>query len=176
MSALTAAASLVADPDHHMFGIADGAGTGTRDISVPGSRWLGINPGYVLVDTAQDGFGVDLRIELWDGPPPAPPAGHELSQTITLDFPTGRLCVDQIHRGWVADVLQIPPGRYRVRLTAWDRDRVRCLYEEIGNRADWEADDPEFAALCAGAFGRERYLAQFWPVLDPGLKLEGRHG
>lgn len=66
--------------------------------------------------------------------------------------------------GGVPDVFQMPAGRYWVRLTAWDRERVKRLYEEIGDRTDFEDEDPEFAALVEGAYG-ERYLAQFWPQL-----------
>ncbi len=152
-------------PDHRMVGIADAAAETAQESTVPGEGFLGVSPNEILIATGQDGMDVQLRVEVWEGPPP-PPSDHEISELTSIDLPTGRVCIDLTLRGWIPDVLEASPGHYHIKVTAWDRTRVKDLYWEVGRRTDFDPGNPEFADLCAGAHGVEQYLAQLWKSSD----------
>ncbi|RAY15405.1 hypothetical protein DPM19_11980 [Actinomadura craniellae] len=165
MSSLLDAATRYVRPDHRMVGIADAVAATAQESVVPGEDFLGVNPNEILIATGQDGMDVHLRLEAWDGPPP-PPRDHELSETTGIDLPTGQVCIDLTLRGWIPEVLELPPGHYQARITAWDRTRIKDLYWEVGSRTGFDPGNTEFAALRAGSHGHQRYLVQLWKLGD----------
>jgi hypothetical protein len=158
---LVAATDLRVHPDYHMFGIGDQIAGFGEHAPVPGGGWLGVGSSSVLIRAAEDLVCPALRLEHWDGEPPTGPPDHEAQETIRLLLPTGRLALDEITGGGVPDVFALPPGVYAVRITCWDRERVRREFEALCQGGpDW--DEPEFEAARAGLEGQERYLFQFW--------------
>ncbi|MGW4502394.1 hypothetical protein ACWENR_27785 [Micromonospora sp. NPDC004336] len=174
MGELVAATDLLVQPDHHMFGIGDQtAGFGGR-APLLGGGWLGIGSSAVLIGAADDLVPPALRLEHWDGEPPAGPPDHEAQETTSLLLPTGRLALDEITGGSVPDVFALPPGAYAVRITCWNRERVRREFEALCRGGlDWNGS--EFEAARAGLAGQERYLLQFW-LQAPTATLLGSTG
>ncbi|WP_141721761.1 hypothetical protein [Micromonospora citrea] len=157
-----------------MFGIGDQtAGFGGR-APLPGRGWLGVGSSAVLIGAAEDLVCPALRLEYWDGEPPTGPPDHEAQETTSLLLPTGRLALDEITGGAVPDVFVLPPGVYALRITCWNRERVRREFEALCRGGlDW--DGPEFEAARAGLAGQERYLFQFW-LQAPTSALLGSTG
>ncbi|ALG05721.1 hypothetical protein [Kibdelosporangium phytohabitans] len=157
MSELIASTERAVNPDHHMFGIQDRGWTGDST-PAPAEDWLGVGTMGVLIRVGEQLVSPNLRLEVWDGPPPDTAPGHEVRKTVELLLPTGELGVDEITGGWSYGLPDVDPGRYHVRITAWDREKTRADHNAI--EAEW--DTPEYERAAAALEGQERYLVQLW--------------
>ncbi|MFD0857196.1 hypothetical protein ACFQ07_33645, partial [Actinomadura adrarensis] len=169
MPQLLDSTDLEVHPDYRMFGIGDIDPLGDGGPPVPGPGWLGVGRSAVLVGAGEQLVYPNVRLELWDEPPPAP-TEHEVQETVRLHLPTGELCLDEITAGGVPDIFQVPPGIYTVRITAWERESTRAAFEALrsqGGDLDWE--DPAYLEL----HGREWYLFQFWLEQGTARLLDG---
>lgn len=131
MARLLAAEDLDVHPDYHMFGIGETAAGFGESPPVPGAGWLGVGHASVVIGVLDDLGSLPLRLEHWDAEPPAPDS-HDLQHTVCLQLPTGKITIDQITGGGLDTELELPPGLYEARITAWREP------------------------------AEERYLAQFW--------------
>ena len=112
-----------------------------------GLDWFAVDDSSALVQIGSGGGRPVVRLELWDGPPPA---GYGLTpqvrEPIRLRLPTGRLKVlhlppgeagiEEIRNGMIP-LVRFPPGDYH----AW-----------LSKRSEDDRDQ------------LERYLVQFWPA------------
>ncbi|MFI0452685.1 hypothetical protein [Actinomadura sp. 6N118] len=158
MAKLLDANNLQVHPDYRMFGIGDVNAADDGEPPVPGAGWLGVGRSAVLVGVGEQLAYPDVRCELWDGPAPPPPDGHEVQRTVRLHLPTGELTLNEI-TGGSSDAFGVDPGVYDVRITGWERESTRAAFHALMAR-DAQLDDPAVEAL----HGQERYLFQFWQV------------
>lgn len=115
MSRLLASTELLVTADDRMFGLCDDGPDGPFSAPTPadGSGWLGVGTYEVTVGTVQDGVRVQLRLEAWDGEPP-----DDGDETVSVSFPSGLICVNEITGGIRRDVFTLPaPGDYHVQLS-----------------------------------------------------------
>jgi hypothetical protein len=116
---------------YHMVAVGEQpAGFGV-DPPVPGNDRIEFGDSSLLIGVADDVVDPALRLEHWDGEPPPVEPGYAVQGSGTLAFPTGRIDLVQITRGPIAYDLDLPPGRYDVRVTGWrtgvpERYLVQC--------------------------------------------------
>jgi len=108
-------------PDYRMFGIGENpAGFGEQP-PTPAGGWLGAGHAGVRIGVGEDLIETTLRVEHWDGEPPAAPPDHDVQESIRLYLPTGQLNPDEITAGARDLGLAVSPGEYDVRITGWRR-------------------------------------------------------
>jgi hypothetical protein len=122
----------------------------------------------IYIRAAQPSAAITVRIQLWTGPPDAPPPEDwNDSFNVSAEFPQGQLILQNISYGAVAlspgDITQVTlpagPGRYDVRIWSRNRDdairRVNEIWEQTRN-------SPTSSGQYNSVNGLEEYLAQIW--------------
>ena len=131
---------------------------------------LGGSRRRVAVKAGQDTLAIAVTVELWDAMPDAGvDAGWEGCRELTVEFPGGRLRVENTSAGSVplapgtADTVALPggPGAYRVEAWHRGRERAAAKVQEL-----WEAEeaDEDIASGYARWAGLEEYLLRIWPA------------
>ncbi|GAA0970198.1 hypothetical protein [Actinocorallia libanotica] len=167
MGGLLDSADLEVQADYGMFGIADPDG---EEVDVPAGNWLSTGRSGFLVNVASDLAHPAVRLEYWQGTPADPVEEHEVQETFRLFLPTGELALNQISLGFEHDVLTVPAGHHRVRITGWGRERVQSTVQELRVRHPG-LDSPEREAGYEALAGTEHYLVQF--QLDESTAVPG---
>jgi hypothetical protein len=157
-------ATILVITDRRFFYITDESSADTTTFLPPEGGWIEHGPNAVVVTTVGDDVPKAVRFELWNAPPPSPDT-PEVTEGGEVDLPTGSIGVSALP-GFTHDVFEMPRGRYRVRVSGWNRQSTHREYQDIGSRTRFDAGDPEFAAAVERLTGQERYLVQFWPY-DP---------
>lgn len=139
------ATSWLTGADHHLFLLADDEYADDLEVLPSEGGWLGINPHALVISVVSELPDKQVRLELWDAPPPDPEPGSELQDTCTLTLVSGSIGIGS-PAGHDAGIFQVPPGRYQVRLTAWDRTATAREYRDAGERTGFDDTNPEFAA------------------------------
>lgn len=144
--------------DNGMLGIRDRTDPGAP---VPDRGWFTSGSSGFRWWLAAPQIQPRLLLEVWNGPPPEPPADHEVQQTTPLQFATGQLRLDGATDG-DEDLVAVAPGRYTARITGWNREETRL---DLAMLAEIHPDRTSrvFTAGCAMLRGRERYQVQLWP-------------
>jgi hypothetical protein len=128
----------------------------TEDVGFAGSA--------VAVRTVTDAGSVRVAVEVWSRRPVVlgdePPFEYAVEGEVDLD--DGRWCIDGSHDPAVQAGLVLPGGvgRYGVRVTAYNQQRVADLIEE--HAEDFAAAMAAVRALPAAE--GERYRLQLWPA------------
>jgi hypothetical protein len=121
--------------DHHMIDLLDDAGELPWPEVGPDAPWFQTAPNAAFLTTRASGERLPLRVEVWDGKPPAA-AGETASGRLTLT--SGTISVNFLVDAEDAVAVEVgPPGTYHARAYA------------VG-RTDESQD--------------ESYLVQFWPA------------
>lgn len=164
MAVLLADTTIEVSPDRLMFGLADADAAEEPWPAPPISpAWVSCTGSALLVQTAQDGVVVAVRLQVWDGPPERRPDDEdaELTMTVMLDLPSGELSVNEITGGWRPGVLTLPrPGVWHARLSAHHRLETACAYEDL--LARHTVTEPAFECGRRELEGVERYTFAFW--------------
>jgi hypothetical protein len=126
----------------------------------------------LLIESPQRRHPVTLRLESLDTAPTEATANWEVTETVELQLPTGRISVNAMTAGQKRDLLILPsPGAYRLRISGRNRRETaeadRRLYET------YDIDDPLFAVERERLAGREFYLAQFGQPTSSALLGSG---
>jgi hypothetical protein len=143
-AALSQSANSLIDAGYDRFAIADAE---VRRVPPAGPDWFTVDDSRALVQFPSPDGRPRLRMELWDGPPPASTRlTDQVQEPIRLRLSTGRLRVlhlpsgetglHEIHNGMVA-LGRIPPGEYQASLSKEPAD---------------------------GTGSTARYLLQLWPA------------
>jgi len=121
--------------DHHMIDLLDDAGELPWPDVGPDAPWFQTKPNAAFLTTRATGEQVPVRVEVWDGEPPAS-GGEAASGLLTLT--SGTISVNfLVDAEDAVDVEVGPPGAYHARAYAAGRT---------------DGSQPE------------SYLVQFWPV------------
>jgi hypothetical protein len=131
-AALVQSAGCLIHSGYDRFAIVD-AQAGIRRVPAAGPDWLTIDDSGPLIQIRYREGRPVVRLELWDGPPPASSGpAFQVREPIRLSLPSGRLKVlhlppgeagiKEIHNGMVP-LAVLPPGDYHVLLSRrWDGD------------------------------------------------------
>ncbi|GAB3968860.1 hypothetical protein [Plantactinospora veratri] len=165
MPVLRDAVELQVRPDYNMFGFGDTAVIEDLIPTLPieTGNWISVTAAALLIESPQRRHPVTLRLESFDAVPADDTTGWEVTETVVLHLPTGRISVNAMSSGHIRDVLRLPrPGDYRLRIKGRNRQETaeadRRLYETL------DIDDPAFETERQRLAGRESYLGQFWPA------------
>ncbi|MEU4622339.1 hypothetical protein AB0G04_20525 [Actinoplanes sp. NPDC023801] len=138
--------------------------TDSEDAIIGASRWR------VALKAAQDSLQIVVNLELWNSTPNTE-AGEDWEgrRELTLEFPGGRLCVENISDGPIPlspgdiEAIDLPqgPGMYRITASHRGRDQAAAAAQEL-----WDADELEEGseAEYAKLAGPEQYLLRIWPA------------
>ncbi|MEV6670830.1 hypothetical protein [Streptomyces sp. NPDC051162] len=111
-------------------------------------RQIAVNGSGLTVASTVAMHDADVRLELWDGPPPPESAGAPLGECV-LEVPSGAVTAWAVPHGPAGEPMALgDPGPYAVR-----------LYRHGGGpaaRARQDAADPPLFT------GLERYVVQLW--------------
>ncbi|MFI5916874.1 hypothetical protein [Dactylosporangium sp. NPDC051541] len=130
--------------------------TDAEDVGFAGSA--------VAVRTVTDAGSVRVTVEIWSRQPMvlSDEPRFEYAVEGELELPAGQWCIDESHDSGVQAGVSLPggAGRYGVRVTAYNQQRVTDLIEEYAE--DFVAAMAAVRALPAAE--GERYRLQLWPV------------
>ncbi|MFF4734618.1 hypothetical protein ACFY2W_01780 [Streptomyces sp. NPDC001262] len=117
-----------------------------------GGRQVAVNGSGLTVASTVAMHDADVRLELWDGPPPDQSAGQPVGECV-LDVPSGAVTAWVVAHGPAGEPMELGgPGPYAVR-----------LYRHGGGpeaRARQQAADPPLFT------GLERYVIQLWACVS----------
>lgn len=131
MSRRVAAVTTSTIVDHHMFMLVDEEHTGAGPAMPHESGdWVAAGPAAVLVESPYDNFDAILRLEEWDAEPERDGEPWDDVVDVTVDWPTGRIRIDQITGGFEDSGLALTgPGSYHVRLACRQSDEEEYLVQ-----------------------------------------------
>jgi hypothetical protein len=116
-------------------------------------------PGSVYFASAGEDHDATVRIELWDGVPPAADRSDwEAINDLVGNSKTGSVRVWALTMG-PADIEEIPLpiGRYNIRIHCRGREQLKSEIDRMFQNLDVDVAFPE---------GVEYYLIQLWPYTD----------
>ncbi|WP_228454546.1 hypothetical protein [Streptomyces alkaliphilus] len=110
--------------------------------------FLTARPGRIDLRSAGHTHNPSMTVQVWDGPPPAPPGQWDETGQAELETSAGSVTICSLGSGPMPERIVLPhPGSWSVRVCCTGRD-------EVARRA----------ALEGAVNDVERYVVQFWPA------------
>ncbi|MFF4535257.1 hypothetical protein [Streptomyces aureus] len=122
---------------------------------------------HLYLRSLQPDIDVEVTIRIWDGSPPAPPAGAEGDIAIGIESETGILVVNQLGLGPVGETPLPRPGVYEGHAWWTNRQSVADYYDTTLDRLAEDPPDTWLLEAWHSCPVTERYVLDLTYIREP---------